>query len=260
MLERRLSRFYSVLACLLACTLVAFLWHSFRQLDYDWDFSVLRPFLWQDEAQAPGLLLQGLWGTLWISLASILCASVVGTFVGLALLAPEPITRCAAHLYVDVFRNTPLLVQLYVMYFVIGTAFEMSPEQAGVLTLSLFCGAYIADILRGTLAQFDRGQLDAARAMGLSSVQVARLVVAPQALRRMLPPLVGQFVSLVKDSSLVSVISILELTKAALNVVSVSFRSFETWFFIAVLYFAVNFVVSTFGRALEARLSRSLSH
>ena len=255
---RKRPFYYSVLAALFVVGFVVMLFHSFKSLDYEWDFSVLGPFIWQTETQSPGLLLQGLWGTLWISFLSIVFGSILGVAVGTLLLLREPVSRTAAVVYVDVFRNTPVLVQLYVMYFVVGTAFDLSPEKAGVLTLSLFCSAYVAEIYRGTLANFDKGQLDAARSMGLKPWDVGVQVVAPQALRRMLPPLVGQFVSLVKDSSLVSVISIMELTKAALNVVSVSFRSFETWFFIAFLYLCLNLVLSTFGRYLENRLSISL--
>lgn len=256
--EKKRSPLFSVIALLVIFCLSWFFYHSFRQLDYDWDFSVLWPYIWQEETQKPGLFLEGLGNTILISFASIVIGSVLGVFIGWLLLAKEKVSWTAAVIYVDVFRNTPVLVQLYVAYFVVGTAFDLSAEQAGIFTLGLFCSSYVAEIFRGTIANFDRGQIDAARSIGLTPLQVSRHVIAPQALRRMLPPLVGQFVTLVKDSSLVSVIGILDLTKSALNVVSVSFRSFETWFAVAVFYLIVNTVLSTFGRYLEHRLSASL--
>ena len=204
--------------------------------------------------QKPGLLLQGLGITLKVSLLSILWGSLIGMLIGGFMMGKEPVLKWFALGFVDVFRNTPVLVQLYVMYFIVGTAIEMDPETAGIVTLSLFCAAYVAEIFRGSVLEFEKGQIDAARSMGLSPWQIALHVAAPQVLRRMLPALVGQFVSLVKDSSLVSVISVADLTKSALTIVSVSFKSFETWFVVAILYCIVNTVLSTYGRYLERRL------
>ncbi|MFY7929285.1 MAG: amino acid ABC transporter permease [Oligoflexus sp.] len=228
--------------------------YSFMKLDYDWSFGFLTEYIWQRDTGKPGIILEGLWGTFYISFLSILGGTLLGLLVGLMMIAPEPIARNAAIVFVDVFRNTPVLVQLYVMYFIVGTAFDLSPEVAGITTLSLFCSAYVADIFRASVVEFERGQLDAAKALGLDRLQIAVYSMLPQILRRMLPALVGQFVSLVKDSSLVSVISVSDLTKSALNVVSVSFRSFETWFLIAVIYCVLNYVLSSYGRYLERRL------
>lgn len=254
--ERKLSPLYSVLVALVIVLGLGFFALSFYRLDYEWDFRALGAFFWEDGS--PGLILRGLWGTLYISAISIGIGSILGTGLGLVLVGREPVSRWAALAYVDVFRNTPVLVQLYIAYFVVGSAFSLSAEQAGILTLSLFCAAYVSDIVRGTLVNFERGQTDAAKSLGMTPWQVAWHVVLPQALRRMLPPLVGQFVTLVKDSSLVSVLGIVDLTKSALNVVSVTFRGFETWFVIAAIYLAVNLVVSSLGRYLEHRLSLSL--
>ncbi|MFW7379796.1 MAG: amino acid ABC transporter permease [Oligoflexus sp.] len=254
MYKKQLPLIYSLLTIVLLGAIFGLIWHSFISLEYDWDFSFLWHYLWEPETNRPGLILQGLWGTLYISALSILFGSITGIFIGLLLIGKEPFARHAAKLFVDVFRNTPVLVQLYVFYFIVGTALDLQPETAGILTLSLFCSAYVAEIFRGTLLEFEKGQIDAAKSIGLKPWQIARYVIAPQALRRMLPPLVGQFVSLVKDSSLVSIISVTDLTKSALNVVAVSFRSFETWFVIALIYFALNFLLSSYGRYLERRL------
>jgi len=233
---------------------------SFYELDYDWDFSVLLPYIWMPatEGGGPGLFLQGLWLTIKMSFEAIAAGSILGILIGFLLTKNEKISKIAALLYVDIFRNTPVLVQLYVAYFIVGTAFNLSGSFAGVMTMSLFCAAYVAEIFRGTIVGFDKGQIDAAKALGLTPLQIALKIIAPQALRMMLPPLVGQFVSLIKDSSLLSVVAIPELTKEAQNAVTVTFRSFETWFFIAILYLFVNTIVSSIGRILEKRLSANL--
>jgi polar amino acid transport system permease protein len=260
--DKKLPIYYSFLSFFVIIVFLAILIRSFYQLDYSWDFSVLGPYIWLPSAEGggPGLFLKGLWITIKMSFEGIIFGTILGVIFGMLLSTQEKIAKFAALFYVDIFRNTPVLVQLYVAYFIVGTAFNLSGAVAGVLTMSLFCSAYVAEIFRGTIANFEKGQIDAAKALGLSPFQVARKVIAPQALRNMLPPLIGQFVSLIKDSSLLSVVAIPELTKEAQNAVTVTFRSFETWFFIAMLYFVVNTLVSSLGRYLEKRLSVSLKH
>jgi polar amino acid transport system permease protein len=256
--ESNKSSFLTYITVFIIVMTLLFTWFGFQKMDYSWDFSILKPYLWDEANNRPGLILQGLWGTFYISFLSIIFGTILGVIVGFFLLSKHKIPRYSAIVFVDVLRNTPVLVQLYLVYFVIGTPFDLSPEKAGIATLSFFCSAYVADIFRGTIHNFDKGQLDAAKSLGLHPLHIATYVVGPQALRRMLPPLIGQFVSLVKDSSLVSVIAVLDLTKAALNVVSGSFRSFETWIFIAGLYLIVNTILSSLGRFLEKKLSASL--
>ncbi|MEY4065994.1 MAG: hypothetical protein RIR26_2202 [Pseudomonadota bacterium] len=258
MLEERPSKLWTWATVLVLLTLAISLWKGFTALDYDWDFLFLRDFFWIAESSTPGLLLQGLWGTLWVSVLSIVLGSAIGLLGGIVLHAGNSFSRTAVRCFVEIFRNTPVLVQLYVMYFVIASAFHMTAEQAGVATLSLFCGAYLSELVRGTLANLDRGPQDAALSLGLTRWQAARHVTAPLALRRLMPSLVGQYVSLVKDSSLVSVISIVELTKSASNMVAVSFRSFEVWFLVAVIYFVMNFLLSHAGRWIEKKMSGDL--
>jgi polar amino acid transport system permease protein len=250
-------RFILTSLTLIALLLLSYLlWQGFARMDYSWEFGGLLPYLWSEGH--PGLLLQGLWGTFYISALSICFGGCLGFLIGLMMRSRERVVQWTALVYVDVFRNTPVLVQLYVAFFILGTAFSLSPEQAGILTLSLFCAAFVGDIVRGTLANFEHGQIEAAVSLGLSPLQVNRLIVLPQVLRRMLPALVGQFVSLVKDSSLVSVIGLLDITKAAMNVVSVTFKSFEIWFGVAAAYLILNLLLSSFGRLLERRLAGHL--
>jgi polar amino acid transport system permease protein len=241
------------------CGLSWLLWlvaNSFLRLDYDWDFWGVLGFFWTDGE--PGILFQGLWCTIWISLVSIIFGSILGFFMGLALNSRDFVLRKSAVCFVEIFRNTPVLVQLYVLYFVVGTAFSWSPEVSGIVCLSLFCSAYLAEILRSAIIHLEKGQIEASKSLGLSSLMIMRFVAGPQILRRVLPSWIGQYVSLVKDSSLVSVISIMELTKAASSVVAASFRSFETWFVVALVYFILNFCISKLGRLLENYLSRDL--
>jgi polar amino acid transport system permease protein len=258
--DKKLSILYSIFAAFVIVFIIIILIRSFYTLDYQWNFSVLTPYIWlpADQGGGPGLFLQGLWVTIKMSFQAIIFGSVLGIILGLLLTTNERVSKIAALIYVDVFRNTPVLVQLYVAYFIVGTAFNFSGPVSGVLTLSLFCSAYVAEIFRGTLVNFDKGQIDAAKALGLNPFQVAYRIIAPQALRQMLPPLIGQFVSLIKDSSLLSVVAIPELTKEAQNAVTVTFRSFETWFFIAFLYLGMNTIVSSFGRYIEKKLSAGL--
>jgi polar amino acid transport system permease protein len=256
--EQSKSPLWTILTALLLLLAGTAVVRGFQSLDYDWDFVSLRDYIWVAESNTPGLLLHGLWGTIWVSILSIVLGTLTGLLVGLVLYAGSPFARATAHGFVEIFRNTPVLVQLYVMYFVVASAFHMTAEQAGVTTLSLFCGAYIAELVRGTLINLDKGPQDAALSLGLTRFQTARYVIAPLALRRILPPLVGQYVSLVKDSSLVSVISIVELTKSASNMVAISFKSFEVWFLVAVVYFILNTLLSQIGRRIEVRMSADL--
>lgn len=258
MLERPRSRLWTFLTALVLLVTGFSLYRGFRSLEYDWDFASLRDYIWIAETNSAGLLLHGLWGTLWVSASSIVLGTCMGLVIGMVLHAGTPFARGTAHAFVEVFRNTPVLVQLYVMYFVVASAFQMSPEQAGVATLSLFCGAYVGELVRGTLANLEKGPQDAALSLGLTQWQTARHVIAPLALRRLLPSLIGQYVSLVKDSSLVSVISIVELTKSAANMVAISFKSFEVWFLVALVYFVLNTLLSQLGRRIEIRISADL--
>lgn len=233
------------------------IYFSFKSLDYEWDFKGLASFFW--DANSPGIILFGLWGTIWISTVSIIIGSCFGMLIGLLLSSSEALFRGVAYAFVELFRNTPVLVQLYILYFVVGTSFNWSAETSAIVCLSLFCSSYVGEILRAAITQFDHGQRDASVSLGMSSSQYARFVAGPQILRRILPSLIGQFVSLVKDSSLVSVISILELTKSATNIVAATFRSFETWIVIAGIYFILNFSVSRLGRVVENKLSKDLT-
>ncbi|ROL77343.1 amino acid ABC transporter permease [Pseudomonas vranovensis] len=206
---------------------------------------------------AAGPLAWGLWTTVWISVASGVVGLLIGLFAGLCRLSNNPTLRDLSTVYVELVRGTPLLVQIFIFYFFIGTVLNLSREFAGVAALALFTGAYVAEIVRAGVQSIAKGQGEAARSLGLSAGQSMRHVVLPQAFKRVLPPLAGQFISLVKDTSLVSVIAITELTKSGREAITTSFSTFEIWFCVAGLYLLINLPLSHMASRLERRLAQS---
>ena len=206
------------------------------------------------EGWAPGPLLVGLWITLKISAWSLLFAILLGLVAGLGRVAENPAARNLAATYVELIRGTPLLVQIFIFYFFIGTVLELSPLTAAIAALAVFTGAYVAEIVRAGIEAVPRGQMEAARSLGMGYAQAMRFVILPQALRKTLPPLAGQGINLIKDSSLVSVIAITDLTKAGREIVSSTFTPFEVWFTVAAMYLLLTGALSIWVRRLERRL------
>ncbi|MFV3308664.1 amino acid ABC transporter permease [Pseudomonas sp. NY15181] len=206
---------------------------------------------------AAGPLAWGLWTTLWISFISGAVGLLIGLLAGLCRLSKNPTLHDLSTLYVELVRGTPLLVQIFIFYFFIGTVLNLSREFAGVAALALFTGAYVAEIVRAGVQSIARGQDEAARSLGLNAAQSMRHVILPQAFKRVLPPLAGQFISLVKDTSLVSVIAITELTKSGREAITTSFSTFEIWFCVAALYLVINLPLSHLAGRLERRLGQS---
>ena len=209
------------------------------------------------EGYAAGPLLVGLWITLKISAWSLLFALALGLVAGLGRVSANPAAHGLATTYVEIIRGTPLLVQIFIFYFFIGTVLELSPFTAGVAALAVFTGAYVAEIVRAGIEAVPKGQMEAARSLGMSYAQAMRHVILPQALRRTLPPMAGQFINLIKDSSLVSIIAITDLSKAGREVVSSTFSPFEVWFTVALMYLALTGALSLLVRRLERRLAAS---
>lgn len=204
-----------------------------------------------------GPLTEGLIVTIKISLWSLLFAIVLGLIIGLMRISSNPAVKKLSIAYVELIRGTPLLVQIFIVYFFIGTVFDLERFVAGVIALSLFTAAYVAEIVRAGIQSIPKGQMEAARSLGMSYPKAMIYVILPQAFKRTLPPLAGQFINLIKDSSLVSVISITDLTKAGREVVSGSFAPFEVWFTVALLYLLLTSSLSWAIQRLEKRLSAS---
>ncbi len=203
-----------------------------------------------------GPLVVGLLTTLYISFFSIIFAIILGIVTGLARISGNPFFKKLAVLYIELIRGTPLLVQIFIFYFFIGTILNLDRVTAGIAALAVFTGAYIAEIVRAGIQSISRGQMEAARSLGMSYTQAMALVILPQAFKRTLPPMAGQFISLIKDSSLVSVISITDLTKAGREVVASTFSPFEVWFTVAALYLIMTSGLSFLVQRLEKRMAQ----
>ncbi|MEH6451520.1 MAG: amino acid ABC transporter permease, partial [Psychromonas sp.] len=195
--------------------------------------------------------------TIQISLWSLIFALTIGLSVGLMRISSNLTLKKLAITYIELIRGTPLLVQIFIVYFFFGTVLEIDRFTAGVIALSVFTAAYVAEIIRAGIQAIPKGQMEASRSLGMSYVQAMVQVILPQAFKRTLPPLAGQFINLIKDSSLVSVISITDLTKAGREVVSGSFAPFEVWFTVAALYLILTSSLSWAIQRLEVRLSAS---
>jgi len=202
-------------------------------------------------------LLAGLQMTIRVSVLSIFFGTLMGVAGALAKTSRFRVLRVLAFTYVEWIRNTPLLIQILFIYFGLGVFFSLSPMVASVFALSFFSGAYITEIIRAGIQSIHKGQREAAFSLGMTEGQSMFLVVLPQAVRRILPPLAGQFITLIKDSSLISVIAVSDLTYVAKNIVTNTFRAFEVWLAIAAFYFVLSFALSWSVRSLEFRLAKS---
>jgi len=204
-----------------------------------------------------GPLLTGLYMTVKISIVAIFFAIIIGVLTGIARISSNPAIKKLAVTYIELIRGTPLLVQIFIFYFFIGTVLQLNRFTAGTAALAVFTGAYIAEIVRAGIQSIPKGQMEASRSLGMNYFQAMRHIIMPQALKRTLPPMAGQFISLIKDSSLVSVISITDLTKSGREIVTSTFSPFEVWFSVALLYLVLTSSLSFFVQILERRLSES---
>jgi len=195
----------------------------------------------------------GVYLTLRLSVLATLVAIVIGTIAGLGRISKNRLVFYVTTAYVEFIRGIPLLVFLMFIYFGIGNFINMSGFTAAVVGLGVFAGSFVAEIVRAGIQSIPKGQMEAARSSGMTYLMAMRLIILPQALRSILPPLANQFISLIKDSSLVMVIGVADLTLQARNVIVATFRSFEVWIFTAILYFAMTFSLSQLSRLLERR-------
>ncbi|MEW9052006.1 MAG: amino acid ABC transporter permease [Neobacillus sp.] len=199
------------------------------------------------------LFLEGMWLTLEISALALLFSIPIGIIVGLLRISRNKWVSFLATAYVEIMRGIPLLVLLFWIFFVLGRFFQLGSYWSAILGLATFSGAFIAEIVRAGIQSVPRGQMEAARSSGMTYAQAMRLIILPQAFRKVLPPMASQFIILIKDSSLVSVISVIDLTLIAKNLVATSFRSLEVWTFVALLYFIMTFTLSQIIRYFEKK-------
>lgn len=202
------------------------------------------------------LLLEGLKMTVILTVVSIAIALVLGTIFGLMRVSRSIWLRAVGTTFVDIFRGTPLLVQAFFIYFGIPSAlgFQMSALTAGIITLSLNAGAYMTEIVRGGILSVDRGQMEAARSLGIGYLPTMRKVILPQAIRTMIPSYINQFVITLKDTSILSVIGIAELTQTGRIIIAGNYKSFEMWLIIGIVYFIVIMALTKLSDQVEKRI------
>jgi polar amino acid transport system permease protein len=238
------------LLVLLAAALVI---HGGQSMGYNWQWYRVPQFLYRvvDGEIIWGPLMRGLMVTLQISALGLILTVVIGLTAALLRLSHSIVGRALARCYLEIIRNTPLLVQLYLFYFVIAPILGIERFWTGVLCLSVFEGSFATEIIRAGIQAVPAGQWEAAASLGLSRYVTMRRVILPQALRLIFPPMTGLAVSLIKHSAIVSVIAIFDLTNEARNVIADTFMTFEIWLTTAAIYLVITISLSIFVGYLE---------
>ncbi|MDX8481852.1 amino acid ABC transporter permease [Mesorhizobium sp. VK24D] len=201
------------------------------------------------------VFLRGVGTTLWISWLGLILGGLLGALVGVAADSRFSVLRAFATIYTELFRSIPPLILFFGCFYGISFAFkvDLSPFTSATIALALEASAFMAGVVSAGIASVGRGQWEAAQASGMKFLQIMRYVIAPQALRVMLPPTVGVYIGTLKDSSLASVIGFVELTKSGLLVRESSGASFQAFLVVGVLYFVINYSISLGGAALERK-------
>lgn len=222
---------------------------------YEWQWNRLWRYWgeWTAAGFIAGPLLQGVCLTLGIAFSGAVFSSILGLLLAIMRLSPWPMCSLAAKAHINVFRNTPLLLQLFFTYFLLSPIFGLSPFWSAVLALAAYEGAYAAELFRAALLSVPKGQWEAALSLGLDVREALWAVILPQAARNALPAITGQLVSIIKDTSLVSAIAIADLTMRAQAIVAETFLAFEVWLFVGFIYLVITLCISLPALWLEAR-------
>jgi polar amino acid transport system permease protein len=218
---------------------------------YAWDFSFLWAYRW--------LILAGLGVTIAYTVGTILLGLAIGLVTGLLRLSRNPMITAPLVAYVEIFRCTPLLVQIVWFYYALPVVLgiDIPGHVAAVLVLSLYTGAFYAEIIRGGVNSIERGQWDAARAIGMRRNQVMRHVILPQAVKRMIPPFMNQSIIQLKNTSLVSTIAVADLLYQGTIITAATYRPLEVYTMVAIIYFLVLFPLTLAAQQVERRLARA---
>jgi polar amino acid transport system permease protein len=265
-------------------------WRTNSVFNYRWDWSTVWPFIFRLDAQTgrwvPNILVEGFFTTIRLAVYGILIAAVIGTLMGIARNSRRLFLRLLSGTYVMLIRNIPPVV--FVFVFVFFVASQLMPKVAladqvaalspfwqgvvsvlfgqiklldnfvlGLICLSVFSGAYVTEIVRAGIESVPRAQIEAAQSLGMSRRHIVMDIVLPQALRNVLPPMAGQFIQMIKDSSLVSLVSIQELSFMAQDVQVTTQRVFEVFVFVGAVYFVICFTLSRLFARLEQRAARA---
>lgn len=210
------------------------------------------------------MLLAAMGQTLLLALWGLLFGCILGIFFGLASVVDNKISKTISAIYVNLIRGVPMIVLAFFVFYgvpygirtILGVKVTLSALQAGTICLALNCGAYMSEIIRAGIQAIDPGQMEAARSLGLSYWRSMFRVVLPQAIKNMIPSIVNQFIITLKDTSILSVIGFPELVNKAQNVIAITFKSFQTWAIVAVMYLVVILALQQVANALERRLNR----
>jgi len=265
-------------------------YRMFYSLNYKWNWSVIPTYMIRLDPETnrytANILLKGFIVTIKLSIWGTLLAIMTGFCIGLMRVSPRLFFRLIGRTYVELIRNTPPLVLVFIFYFFVSdqlltffgvedyfrastkTTQELlafffarpsliTPFLSGVLTLALFQGAYIAEVVRAGIEAIDSGQWEAGKSIGLTRWKTMRLIIIPQAIRIMLPPLANEFINTIKWSSIVSIISIQELTFQGMQVMASTQATIEVWLTISFMYLVLCFALSCLVRLLESRFARS---
>jgi polar amino acid transport system permease protein len=226
-----------------------------ERLGYNWQWYQIPKYIFTfDNGEfVSGPFLDGLMITFRITGVSLVLAFTIGLVTALFRLSNSILARTLARIYLELVRNTPLLVQLFFIYFVLSPILDINAFTSAVMALSLFEGAYISEMIRAGIVSIHRGQWEGAYSLGLSLFHTYRYIIIPQALRRVLPPLTSQSIALIKDSALVSTIAIYDLTMQGNALVSETFLTFEIWFTVAAIYLLITATLSFLVNFMEHR-------
>ena len=237
----------------------ALIWLTLRgaeSMGYNWQWYRMPQYFWRviDGDLIWGPLMTGIVVTIEISIYSMILTILIGLVTALLRMSNSLSGAILAKVYLEAIRNTPMLVQLLVFYFVISPIIGVDRFWTGVLCLSVFEGAFASEIIRAGINSVPRGQWEAAESVGLSRAHTYRFVVLPQAVPLMLPPMTGVLINLIKHSAIVSVIAVFELTTEGRNVIADTFMSFEVWLTVAAMYLVITCSLSVLVGWLEHRV------
>jgi polar amino acid transport system permease protein/polar amino acid transport system substrate-binding protein len=202
-------------------------------------------------------LVSGLWVTIEIAVISLILAVILGIILGIFSISTSKILKSISAVYIYIIRGTPLMIQALFLFFGVGQALNIrfDPMVAAIITLTVNATAYMAEIFRGGIQAVDNGQMEAARSLGLSYSKAMRKVILPQAVKVMIPSILNQFIVTLKDTSILSVISIRELTLSGQIIIARNFRPLEMYAIVAVMYFIIITILTLVSRYVERRLS-----
>ena len=230
------------------------------EMHYVWQWHRVPQYIYKviDGELIFGPLLDGLMVTLELSVYSIVLGLLIGLVTAFLRLSDFYSGKLLATVYLELVRNTPLLIQLFVFYFVLGPIFEIDRFWVAVLCISFFEGSFASEIIRGGILSVRKGQVEASESLGLSRAATYRYIILPQALPIILPPLAGILVNLIKHSAIVSVIAVFDLTTSGLDIISETFMAFEIWITVAAIYLVITISLSIVISRFERYMKRSM--